>query len=68
MWIDKAGTWALASRLGGAPLVELIVEDTHTCYLGDPLASARLGLRLRPMSGVRTAREGMGRHGKRGQT
>jgi 7-cyano-7-deazaguanine synthase len=34
MWIDKAGTWALADELGGAPLVELIVEDTHTCYLG----------------------------------
>ena len=35
MWIDKAATWALAEQLGGAPLVELIVEDTHTCYLGD---------------------------------
>ena len=35
MWIDKAGTWALASALGGDALVELIVQDTHTCYLGD---------------------------------
>ena len=35
MWIDKAATWAMAHRLGGEPLVELIVEDTHTCYLGD---------------------------------
>jgi 7-cyano-7-deazaguanine synthase len=34
MWIDKAGTWALAEKLGGMPLVELIVEDSHTCYLG----------------------------------
>jgi 7-cyano-7-deazaguanine synthase len=34
MWIDKAGTWALALELGGAPLVDLIVEGTHTCYLG----------------------------------
>ena len=34
MWIDKADTWALAEQLGGTPLVELIVEDTHTCYLG----------------------------------
>ncbi|MFI4940155.1 MAG: 7-cyano-7-deazaguanine synthase QueC [Burkholderiales bacterium] len=34
MWIDKAQTWALANRLGGAPLIELIREDTHTCYLG----------------------------------
>lgn len=35
MWIDKAETWALAHRLGGQPLVDLIVEETHTCYLGD---------------------------------
>lgn len=34
MWIDKAGTWRLARTLGGEPLVSLIVEDTHTCYLG----------------------------------
>lgn len=35
MRIDKAGTWALAQELGGDPLVKLIVEETHTCYLGD---------------------------------
>lgn len=35
MWIDKARTWALAHELGGSALVELIVEDTHTCYLGN---------------------------------
>jgi 7-cyano-7-deazaguanine synthase len=35
MWIDKAETWALAETLGGRKLVELIVEATHTCYLGD---------------------------------
>lgn len=34
MWIDKAATWALARDLGGAALVELIREETHTCYLG----------------------------------
>ena len=32
---DKAATWALARRLGGDPLVQAIVEDTHSCYLGD---------------------------------
>jgi len=37
MWIDKADTWALAQSLGGQPLVDLIVEHTHTCYLGDRL-------------------------------
>ncbi len=35
MWIDKADTWALAKSLGGQALVDLIVEHTHTCYLGD---------------------------------
>lgn len=34
MWIDKAGTWAMAERLGGAALVDLIRERTHSCYLG----------------------------------
>jgi 7-cyano-7-deazaguanine synthase len=35
MWIDKAQTWAMAHSLGGRALVELIIEHTHTCYLGD---------------------------------
>ncbi|WP_420959634.1 7-cyano-7-deazaguanine synthase QueC [Brucella sp. IR073] len=35
MWIDKAQTWQLARDLGGDALVEVIVRDTHTCYLGE---------------------------------
>ena len=35
MWRDKAATWALAERLGGAALVEAIRAETHSCYLGD---------------------------------
>ena len=43
MWIDKAATWQLAHDLGeksgqkdgGSSLVNLILEHTHTCYLGD---------------------------------
>jgi 7-cyano-7-deazaguanine synthase len=35
MWIDKADTWHLAKSLGGADLVDLIVEESHTCYLGE---------------------------------
>jgi len=35
MWIDKAATFALARDLGGDEFIELLVEDTHTCYLGD---------------------------------
>lgn len=43
MWIDKAQTWQLAHELGqasgvtggGDALVGLIVEHSHTCYLGE---------------------------------
>ena len=35
MHLTKAGTWALAHDLGGDALVQLIIEDSHTCYLGD---------------------------------
>ncbi len=35
MSLTKADTWALAQELGGPPLVELIVEASHTCYRGD---------------------------------
>jgi 7-cyano-7-deazaguanine synthase len=35
MWINKAETWRLAEQLGGKPLIELILEETHTCYLGE---------------------------------
>jgi 7-cyano-7-deazaguanine synthase len=45
MWLDKAQTWQMAHELGeaarpakgqgGQGLVDLIVEHSHTCYLGD---------------------------------
>jgi len=35
MWIDKAATWQLAEDLGGSALVDLIREETVTCYEGD---------------------------------
>ena len=35
MSLTKAETWALAERIGGPALVELIVEASHTCYRGD---------------------------------
>jgi 7-cyano-7-deazaguanine synthase len=35
MWIDKAGTWQLAEDLGGQAFLDLIIEETHSCYLGD---------------------------------
>ena len=35
MWLNKASTWKLAHGLGGAGLVDLIREYSHTCYLGE---------------------------------
>jgi 7-cyano-7-deazaguanine synthase len=35
MFLDKAASWALAQRLGGDALVTLLIEHTHTCYLGE---------------------------------
>jgi 7-cyano-7-deazaguanine synthase len=35
MWTDKAGTFALAENIGGRALLDLVIEDTHSCYVGD---------------------------------
>lgn len=35
MFLTKAETWALSHRLGGEMLDALIVEHTHTCYVGE---------------------------------
>jgi 7-cyano-7-deazaguanine synthase len=35
MWIDKAATWQMARDLGGDDLLNLVIEETHTCYLGE---------------------------------
>jgi len=35
MWIDKAATFALAERIGGKLLGEIVIEETHSCYFGD---------------------------------
>lgn len=35
MWIDKSATWKMAENLGGNQLLDLVRNDTHTCYMGD---------------------------------
>jgi queuosine biosynthesis protein QueC len=35
MWVDKADTFALAETIGGRPMLDLVIEATHSCYLGD---------------------------------
>ena len=34
MFLTKAQTWRLSEQLGGTALTDLIIERTHTCYLG----------------------------------
>ncbi|HET8973955.1 MAG TPA: 7-cyano-7-deazaguanine synthase QueC [Pseudolabrys sp.] len=35
MWIDKAETFALAVEIGGEAFLDLLIEDSHSCCLGD---------------------------------
>jgi 7-cyano-7-deazaguanine synthase len=35
MYLTKAQTWAMTRDLGGEALVDLVIEETHTCYRGD---------------------------------
>lgn len=35
MRLTKAETWALTLGLGGPALVDIVLEDTHTCYAGE---------------------------------
>jgi len=35
MRLTKAQTWALSKTLGGDRLVDIILEHSHTCYLGE---------------------------------
>lgn len=35
MKIDKAATFALAEQIGGKALLDLTIEQTHSCYRGD---------------------------------
>lgn len=35
MWIDKADTFGMAEQIGGKAFLDIVVEDSHSCYLGD---------------------------------
>ncbi|HEU4475531.1 MAG TPA: 7-cyano-7-deazaguanine synthase QueC [Methyloceanibacter sp.] len=35
MWRTKAETWELTQQLGGDALVDLVIEETHSCYKGE---------------------------------
>ena len=34
MWLDKAQTWIWLAPLGGDALVDIVLEQSHTCYHG----------------------------------
>jgi 7-cyano-7-deazaguanine synthase len=57
MWMDKAATWQLAHDLGGDALVQLIREETHSCYLGErsKLFEWGRGCGLCPACGLRAS-------------
>ncbi|MBW0454139.1 MAG: 7-cyano-7-deazaguanine synthase QueC [Candidatus Kinetoplastibacterium crithidii] len=35
MWKNKRQVWDFAKDIGGHKLVDIIIKDTHTCYVGD---------------------------------
>jgi 7-cyano-7-deazaguanine synthase len=57
MWLDKAATWQLAHELGGEALVQLIREETNSCFLGErsKLFDWGRGCGLCPACGLRAA-------------
>jgi 7-cyano-7-deazaguanine synthase len=67
MWRDKAQTWALAQELGGAALVEAIVEHSHTCYLGERGARHAWGYGCGQCPACRLRAEGFERWKKSGR-
>jgi 7-cyano-7-deazaguanine synthase len=35
MWVDKADTFAMAEQIGGKAFLDLVIEESHSCYLGN---------------------------------
>ncbi len=64
MWIDKAETWSLAEKLGGGALVDLIVERTHTCYVGDRTVRHEWGFGCGKCDACRLRENGWARYRK----
>jgi 7-cyano-7-deazaguanine synthase len=62
MWLTKAQTWALTEQLGGQALNDLIVEHTHTCYLGDRQQRHAWGYGCGQCPACQLRREGFAAH------
>lgn len=68
MWRDKAATWALANDLGGDALVDLIREQSHSCYLGARSASHPWGFGCGECPACRLRADGWNRYAARHNT
>ena len=70
MWIDKAETFALAREIGGQSLLDLVIEDTHSCYLGERTQRHAWGYGCGECPACRLRAEGYARFsaGERGTT
>jgi 7-cyano-7-deazaguanine synthase len=61
MWVDKAGTFSLAEQIGGRPLLDLVIETTHSCYLGDRTHRQEWGYGCGTCPACKLRAEGFGR-------
>jgi 7-cyano-7-deazaguanine synthase len=68
MWIDKAATFALAEEIGGRPFLEVVIEDTHSCYLGDRLQRHDWGYGCGECPACKLRAEGFARFALSGRT
>ncbi len=62
MWIGKAETFRMAEDLGGVALVDLIVEHTHSCYVGDRSRRHEWGYGCNDCPACQLRREGWARY------
>ncbi len=67
MWIDKAATFALAEEIGGKKFLDLVIEDTHSCYRGDRSHRHDWGYGCGECPACRLRAEGFARFTARGQ-
>jgi len=61
MWIDKAGTFAMAREIGGDKFLSLVIEETHSCYLGDRMHRHEWGYGCGECPACRLRADGFGR-------
>ena len=58
MWIDKAETFAMAEEPGRQPLLDLVIEESHSCYLGDRSTRHNWGYGCGDVPGVSATGQG----------